>query len=345
MFHVLKRYHPEGKEVLQSEDAVRAVQDMLRTLGFIAKRRQGDQIVGFGLIEEDGEYGPLTESAVLDFQKSEGLTRDGEVGPETMAALEEALTARLLELNLPGVDFTHGNPTRPFFTRVPGGRTPEPESGGYAQIALRNDVALKFLKVYEEAKRRGATWAFSQGMRNLRARVNSANSPVSLHYLGRALNLYIFSGMSDPERDHYLIVRDEKREEEEKTNPENRRYYRVYARCRAESAEGGEAPPESELSGVIFYQDIKTKHTLRGRFLDLTELFGKSGFRPVRSLPHFEQGGSIMGARWWHFRYTDGLVDEVTTYGQELLKLYSRETLRDSEPWKHRDRVWGVNWF
>lgn len=40
----------------------------------------------------DGEFGPNTQTAVLRFQEAEGLTVDGEVGPETAGALGISLT-------------------------------------------------------------------------------------------------------------------------------------------------------------------------------------------------------------------------------------------------------------
>jgi hypothetical protein len=57
---------------------------------------QGDKIAeiqtklqskGFGPLSPDGIYGPRTFAAVLDFQKSNGLVPDGEVGPETARGL------------------------------------------------------------------------------------------------------------------------------------------------------------------------------------------------------------------------------------------------------------------
>jgi hypothetical protein len=41
----------------------------------------------------DGEDGPRTVAAIRQFQKAEGLTVDGELGTETMAALQKAATA------------------------------------------------------------------------------------------------------------------------------------------------------------------------------------------------------------------------------------------------------------
>jgi lipoprotein-anchoring transpeptidase ErfK/SrfK len=43
--------------------------------------------LGYWLGEPDGNYGYLTEQAVLALQKAAGLTRDGRAGPRTLAAL------------------------------------------------------------------------------------------------------------------------------------------------------------------------------------------------------------------------------------------------------------------
>lgn len=40
-------------------------------------------------ITSDGDYGPLTKQAVIDFQKKAGITVDGIVGPQTMEALNK----------------------------------------------------------------------------------------------------------------------------------------------------------------------------------------------------------------------------------------------------------------
>lgn len=42
---------------------------------------------GYNLSNPDGIYGPLTAQAVRQFQVAEGLTPDGEVGPQTKSAL------------------------------------------------------------------------------------------------------------------------------------------------------------------------------------------------------------------------------------------------------------------
>jgi hypothetical protein len=63
------------------------------------------------------------------------------------------------------------------------------------------------------------------------------------------------------------------------------------------------------------------------------------------SLRSFFTGGTWLGAEWWHFQYETGLEQGVSSFGNELLKVYDREQLEDTPPWRYRDRVFGVNWF
>lgn len=48
--------------------------------------------LGFSPGKADGDYGPATQSEVEKFQLSKGLTADGVVGQQTLAALQQALS-------------------------------------------------------------------------------------------------------------------------------------------------------------------------------------------------------------------------------------------------------------
>lgn len=52
------------------------------------------QELGYDPVYVDGQYGPLTASAVRAFQQDSGLVVDGEVGPETRRVMRQALERR-----------------------------------------------------------------------------------------------------------------------------------------------------------------------------------------------------------------------------------------------------------
>ena len=58
----------------------------------------------------DGIFGPITHDAVIRFQKYAGITADGIVGPETRAALDNAMAAQS-EGPLSALDFPYVSPT------------------------------------------------------------------------------------------------------------------------------------------------------------------------------------------------------------------------------------------
>ena len=312
--------------------AVQSVQEMLALLGFCERDPDG----GMKALKPDGIYGTRTESVVIDFQRSEGLLADGVVGPTTIRALEKAYGERVLELNSPGVDALMGTPERILgmpdrliFERVPADRYGE----GYDRLSLRSDVAAAYRKVYDTVRAQGGVMTSSGGLRSLNATVTRSRSAVSFHYLGRALDLFIYSGMVDPETDPYVISR------------EAARSYRVFARCSKDNNPAAELPPSIAVPEVITYQRRTGGPSLTGHFLDLTALFAEAGFRPIQARRRFEEGASMMGAEWWHFQNESGLVAGQSTFGFELLRVYAKATLEGTPPWSSRDRIFGVNWF
>jgi hypothetical protein len=319
--------YEKGKP-LKEDPLARTIQEMLNFIGFRYKEVQKGKLI-LKPLKVDGIYGPKTESVVIDFQRSEGLLRDGIVGPTTMAALEAAWTQRQVELTSPGESAVDGMPDRFVFIRVEADKW---NNEGYNRLSLRSDAAEAYNLVRKKVLAAGGLLTSSGGIRSLHATVNASRSVTSMHYLGRAFDLYLYSGMVNTEEDPYVLTR------------EKERTYRIWARCRKKK--GAKLPKQRTVENVMTYEKrLGEADPVTGHFLDLTALLVTHGFKPIRARTRFEEGASLMGAEWWHFQYEDGLLDKITTFGSELLKVYSKATLEGTPPWKQRDRVFGINWF
>ncbi len=286
---------------------VRTLQESLTLLGY----RPGTA---------DGVFGQKTENAVIEFQDAEGIYSDGIVGPQTQRMLEQALREWVTEQHSPGVDSVEANPERLPFVRVPA----DTYRDGYNRFFLREDVAAAYMRIRDTVVAAGGKLTSSGARRSLTANVSPSRSATSFHYTGRALDLHVGSGMESPRRDPYVVA------------PDGDRLWRVYAR-----ASGGE-PMQLD---VVTYRSRKRPRTVEGNFIDLTALFKEHGFERIRARRSFFNGGTWLGAEWWHFQYEGGLVEGESTFGGELLRVYSEETLRDTPPWRFRNRVFGRNWF
>lgn len=312
--------------------AVRSIQEMLNHLGFGTRDAAGR----FAPLVVDGVYGAATESAVVDFQRSEGILGDGIVGPNCMRALEKAYAERVLELNSPGVDALMGTPERLLgmpdrlvFERVPADRY---NGQGYDRLSLRADVAEKYRQIYDAVRHQGGLMTSSGGIRSLQATQTRSRSATSFHYLGRALDLFIYSGMVDPAVDPYVVSREEER------------LFRVFARCSTAWNADAELPAKIEVPNVITYAERREGVSVTDHFIDLTALFEQHGFKRINARRRFVEGGSMMGAEWWHFQDESGLIEGQSTFGFELLKVYAKTTLEGTAPWNNRDRIFGVDW-
>ena len=252
----------------------------------------------------DGIFGANTEAATISFQLARALYDDGIIGSRTWAELRRG----------------HENLLLPW-VRVPA----DQYGDGYSSHQLREDVAEQYMLVLDECREAGAEITSSGSKRSLNAKVGSNRSATSLHYVGRALDLYVYSAMVEPQKDPYVVVQDITAD----------RYWTVYAR-----ANKGE---QMTLDGYVYKG--RTTKTTRGRFINLTEIFKRHGFERIRARTSFFKSESNNGgAEWWHFQYEGGLVKGSTSFGDELLRMYTIEEVSSTPPWKEAGRVWGVNW-
>lgn len=285
---------------------VKTVQEILTALGFSP-----------GPI--DGDFGTKTEKAVITFQEEHQLYADGIVGPTTWAALHRALTIHHEEQLQPVIteEPTHQQMA---WVRVPADKYRD----GYDRFFLREDAAAAYGKVRDVVIDAGGVLTSSGARRSLNAHVSPSRSATSFHYTGRALDLMVGSGMENRARDPYVIAADQDR------------FWRVYVR-----ANGG----DQMTINAITYGSRKQGKEVSGRFLDLTALFEQEGFQRIRARRSFFYGGTWLGAEWWHFQYEGGLEQGNSTFGNELLKVYTKAQLANTPPWQYKDRVFGINWF
>lgn len=195
---------------------------------------------------------------------------------------------------------------------------------GYDRFFLREDAAEAYLRVHEVVVEAGGKLTSSGARRSLNARVGASRSATSFHYTGLALDLHVGSGMENRSRDPFVIASD------------GDRYWRVYAR-----ADGGE---KMDINAVTYGTRNRGSVT-SGKFIDITKLFKSEGFKRIRARRSFFNGGSWLGAEWWHFQYESKLEKGVSTFGGELLKVYTEDQVRSTPPWRYKERIFGVNWF
>jgi len=107
-------------------------------------------------------------------------------------------------------------------------------------------------------------------------------------------------------------------------------------------ADGGE---EMTLNAYTYQmKEVQTS----GRFLNLTAIFAQHGFYGIRARKSFFKSGpneNNGAAEWWHFQDETGLERGVTTFGSELLRLYTSAVLIGTPPWKYRERTFKDGWF
>ena len=171
-----------------SGDTVESVQKMLSFLGFLVKSRDKVGRLHFKELKKDGVYGSETQGIILNLQKSEGLLRDGIIGPITMRAMESAYTARVLELNTPGISSVDGMPDRYVLESIKG----DPYLLAYETVYLRSDAAGAYREIRETVTSRGGRLPLSAGIRSLQIGGTGSRSVLSFHYTGLALDLYFF---------------------------------------------------------------------------------------------------------------------------------------------------------
>ena len=204
-------------------------------------------------------------------------------------------------------------------------------------MTLRSDVAQSYNELYREVHILGGIVTSAGGKRPLASKANPSRSKKSMHYVGRAFDMALPTGMQNPSTDPYLIE-----------NAGNRQWT-VW--CKTENTDIPEQTIEAAYvvtrknSKGKKYTILKTRE-ITARVFNFTEVAKAHGFRRISARRSFFKGGAYGGAEWWHFQWEDDLEPKKTTFGEELLKVYSLEKAKKFVYWNEaKNCKWKVNWF
>jgi len=306
--------------------------------------QEGLAYLGFHPGPLDGIFGSKTGDALADFQTKQRILSDGIFGPSTKRVYNSALGSGGSEYVIL-LDEPSSSRVVPVaesdllsWVRCPADKFED--RGGYTRTTLRSDVAVAYKAFYEEVKSLGGIVTSAGGRRKLSQKSSPSRSKKSMHYVGRAFDMALPTGMQNPAKDPFICCRD---------TSGNGRKWIVW--CKTDNSD----VPEITLEGTYVtskknsrgkrYTVLKTK-MVTCRAFNFTEIAKKHGFERISARSSFFRGGSYAGAEWWHFQYEKGLVPAETTFGEELLRVY---TMGQAEAFAYWDEAkncsWQKSWF
>ena len=295
----------------------------------VKRLQSGLTALGFACGTTDGVFGQKTEDAVESFQDKNNLYVDGSAGSATIAKYNSLAPAEF-RIAVPAAKPVTQPTTKIGLVSV----DCDSKFGGFSHTKLRADVAAKFTQLRAECVALGGGVTTAGGVRALTAGGGSAQSSTSLHYPAIALDLALDSGMNRP--DSLYVC----------TKTANPRRFTVWMRCTADTV------AQQTLKAVICStrngKTTLTEVPVTGRYIDFTALAKKYGFEGISCRKSFLTGGSYDGAEWWHMQCEAVLTPNVSTFGEELLKVYSESEIRASfhGDWDSlKDNVWQQDWF
>lgn len=286
----------------------------------------------------DGDFGPVTEAALEAFQRRSSILADGVFGSTSMQKFNRAVGWDPFLCFPP--DLVVAEPQAPAEPRMEFVQCPADKVAGvpgYGHITLREDVAAQWLALTAAVHERGGVLMSGGGKRRLHAKSSPSRSRRSMHYLGRAFDLPPYALMQNPNKDPYLVT--------DSVDQPGR--FEVW--CRSDDA------PMHGLNALKVKQWRDDQGRRRSKIVpvwlvlnvfSLTKLAKAHGFEDIRARRSFVKGGSYAGCEAWHHEYRGGLVPDETTFGEELMRVYSPEQAQKFIYWYEvRDSRWkGTGW-
>jgi hypothetical protein len=195
---------------------------------------------------------------------------------------------------------------------------------GYNNFQMRTDLRDHYMPVLQQAKALGGIITSSGGIRSLREKATPGRSKTSLHYTGRAIDLYIYSGMQGA-TDRYMIVPD--------GGTPDHPLWQVL--CVSTDPRPGDPAydesllKEGEVEYVVWRKNvgfIKAKRT--ARYFSLTDLFRKHGWNRIPARSDWKT--NYLSCEWWHFQHHLGLVSGQSRFGPELMGAWPADLVNKS---------------
>ena len=196
--------------------------------------------------------------------------------------------------------------------------------GGYSSLQLRADLTASYRAAYRHVHALGGVLTSSGGIRDLREKATAGRSKTSLHYTGRALDLFIYSGMQGG-NEPMLVTRAGGTD----VNPE----WKLY--CVSATP-----MPESPLydTAWIAERDVECARWVknvgyatferRATCFCLTDVMARYGWEPIPARRTWR--AEYTACEWWHFQNAQGLTLGVSTFGEQLLQVWPDEDVRAS---------------
>lgn len=313
----------------------------------VSRLQEGLALLGYNPGPVDGIFGQMVEDAVCKLQKDNNIFEDGIFGEHTAEIYNGLLFSvgkkvlPVLKISNLKIDFKKPDSS----TRQSEGTfswkkckaDKFEDRGGYSRTTLRADTAEAYNALYGEVHALGGIITSAGGRRSLASKASPSRSKKSMHYVGRAFDMALPTGMRDVDTDPFLIERDTGRK------------WTVWCRTEDPSVPTVDikacwVTSKKNVKGKRYTQ-IKSKN-ISVRAFNFTEVAKKHGFNRISARRSFFNGGSYGGAEWWHFQWETGLSKGVTTFGEELLKCYTREEAEKFVYWNSvRNSVFGISWF
>ena len=195
---------------------------------------------------------------------------------------------------------------------------------GYSSVQMRADLAESYRSAYRHVHALGGMLTSSGGIRDLAEKATAGRSKTSLHYTGRAIDLFIYSGMQGGE-EPYLVTRAGGTD----ANPEWKLYCVSTAPMTASPLYDSTLIAEQDVECVRWVQGIGYQtYTRRATCFSLTDVMARYGWEPIPARGQWKT--DYLSCEWWHFQNARGLTPGASTFGEQLLQVWSRNMVNAS---------------